>query len=306
MKTARNKGRLVWLIVVALAVFVAVAVGLVLVFNKPSSNTDESTKESAAVVDTVPPVIEGEEIITVYKNDKLDDSFLLGHFEIHDDAGQVINKVVGECDTTVIQNCAFKITAEDSAGNVATKEVVVKVEPSPWMEKYGKSEYFVRVNRLLNVVMVYALGEDGEYNNLAKTFVASTGAPGTETPLGNFTVSDRFEALYLVGYVWGRYAVRIEGPFFFHSVPYFTKGNPQWDNLEYLEYNKLGEGASAGCVRLAVKDAKWVYENIAAGTGVEIYDAEVLPDGVVKPVALKIDENSPNRGWDPTDTEKPE
>ena len=131
-------------------------------------------------------------------------------------------------------------------------------------------------------------------------FVASTGAPGSETPLGVFTTSDRYETLLLVGNVWGHYTMRINGPIFFHSVPYFSKGAP-WDNLEYLEYNKLGNGASAGCVRLAANDAKWIYDNIPYGTTVKIYDAPSLPTGVVKPSPIKIDENSPNRGWDPTD-----
>ena len=162
------------------------------------------------------------------------------------------------------------------------------------------SSYYIRVNRAQNVVMVYARDSSGSYSNLVKTFVASTGAPGSETPLGTFTISARFDSLYLVGDVWGRYAVRIEGRYYFHSVPYFSKGAP-WDDLEYLEYNKLGSGASAGCVRLAVADAKWLYDNIPAGTIVEIYDSDSLPAGVTKPVATTIPESSPNRGWDPTD-----
>ncbi|MFR5209625.1 MAG: L,D-transpeptidase family protein [Clostridia bacterium] len=28
-----------------------------------------------------------------------------------------------------------------------------------------------------------------------------------------------------------------------------------------MRFNKLGEQASQGCVRLAVSDAKWVYDN---------------------------------------------
>ena len=174
-------------------------------------------------------------------------------------------------------------------------------EPAPEDLYPNKPKYYVKVNRLLNVVMVYTLDRNGEYTKLAKTFVSSNGKPGSETIVGTFTVTDRYEALYLVGNVWGQYAVRINGPYFFHSVPYFSKGNPNWDDLEYLEYNKLGEGASAGCVRMAAVDAKWIYDNIPYGTTVEIYDAETLPEGVVKPTPIKIDVNSPNRGWDPTD-----
>ena len=63
--------------------------------------------------------------------------------------------------------------------------------------------------------------------------------------------------------------------------------------------------ASAGCVRLAVKDAKWIYDNVSTGTAVEIYDADELPDGVEKPVAIRIDvDDESRRGWDPTDADE--
>lgn len=168
-------------------------------------------------------------------------------------------------------------------------------------ESYVENSYYIKVNREMNVVMVYALDDAGEYTRLVKTFVSSVGREGDETPLGTFSVADRYEVLYLVGDVWGRFAVRISGPYFFHSVPYFTKGEDSWDDLEYLEYNKLGQGASAGCVRLAVADARWIYDHIPYGTTVEIYDSPTLPDGVVKPTPIHIDENDPNRGHDPTD-----
>lgn len=164
----------------------------------------------------------------------------------------------------------------------------------------NKTPYYVEVNRQQNVVIVYSLGQDGTYSNITKVFVASTGVSGFDTPLGTFTVTDRYETPYLVNDTWGQYGVRINGNIFFHSVPYYTKGAP-WDNLEYLEYNKLGSFASAGCVRLATIDAKWIYDNIGYGTTVRIYDSETLPAGVSKPSIIKIDENSPNRGWDPTD-----
>ena len=185
-----------------------------------------------------------------------------------------------------------------------TLEPIIEVAPLPEVKPKNTGEYgyYIEVNRQQNVVMIYALDQAGAPSDIIKVFVASTGAAGSETIIGTFHISDRFEALYLVGDVWGRYAVRIEGRYYFHSVPYFSKGNGGvWNDLEYLEYNKLGEGASAGCVRLAVVDAKWIYDNIPAGTTVKIYDADDLPSGVIKPTATKIDENSPNRGWDPTD-----
>ena len=83
-------------------------------------------------------------------------------------------------------------------------------------------------------------------------------------------------------------------------IPYFTKNK---GDLEWEEYNKLGSAASLGCVRLAVKDEKWLYDNLPKGTTVKIFDGS-LPSGVTKPTAIKIDKDSPNKGWDPTDPDK--
>lgn len=84
----------------------------------------------------------------------------------------------------------------------------------------------------------------------------------------------------------------------FHSVPYFENENP--GSLEYFEYDKLGEEASLGCVRLTVKDAKWIFENIEAGTMVEFYESED-PGPLGKPYIEKISNYETLRDWDPTD-----
>ena len=183
-----------------------------------------------------------------------------------------------------------------------TPEPKPKREPEP--EYTGEHGFYIEVNRSQNVVIIYALDPSGNKANILKIFVSSVGKAGSETIVGTFKTSAKFESLYLVGNVWGRYATRIDGRYYFHSVHYFSKGNPFWNDLEYEEYNKLGEGASAGCVRLAIRNAKWIYENIPAGTTVYIYDSDTLPEGIEKPSAIKIDINSPNRGWDPTDQDE--
>ncbi len=84
-------------------------------------------------------------------------------------------------------------------------------------------------------------------------------------------MGDRSEWCLMVDGTWGQYAYRINGPIMFHSVPYYER---EKDTLEYDEYNKLGEAASLGCVRLSVIDAKWIFDNCKWGTEVEIYDDE--------------------------------
>lgn len=256
------------------------------------------------VVDTTAPVITGDDSLS-FRTDE--DSDILSHYQAEDNSKKDVKlSIAGEYDTTKAGEYSINIVAKDESGNEATKTITLNITAPPQAParvatSSNRLPYYIEVNRQQNVVIVYSLGQNGNYSNIAKVFVSSTGAPGSETPLGTFTTSDRYEALYLVGNVWGHYTVRISGPYFFHSVPYFSKGNPSWDNLEYLEYNKLGNGASAGCVRLSAIDAKWIYDNISPGTTVKIYDSDTLPAGVSKPTPIKIDENDAKRGWDPTD-----
>ena len=73
------------------------------------------------------------------------------------------------------------------------------------------------------------------------------------------------------------------------------------DSLEYWEYDKLGTYASAGCVRLKVEDAKWIFDNCRNGSLVEFFSSsDVGPLG--KPSAKKISSYEDYlRNWDPTD-----
>lgn len=156
--------------------------------------------------------------------------------------------------------------------------------------------YYIKVNRQANCVTVYTLDENGNYTVPVKAMVCSVGLDD-ETPLGVFQTSDKYTWHALYGDVYGQYAYRIHNAIMFHSVPYYTTNK---NDLESEEYNKLGEPASLGCVRLAVIDAKWLVENCPAGTTVEIYDSSD-PGPLGRPEPIRIDLDSPNAGWDPTD-----
>ena len=132
-----------------------------------------------------------------------------------------------------------------------------------------------------------------------KVFVASVGK-GTKTPTGTFKTTKGQVWGSLIGVVYGQYSTRIVGSILFHSVPYYSRNK---NDLEWQEYNKLGTKASAGCVRLTVRDSKWIYDNIEVGTIVKIYDGQI-PNGITKPSTQKIPVDSPNKGWDPTDPDK--
>lgn len=156
--------------------------------------------------------------------------------------------------------------------------------------------YYIKVNRQRNTVTIYALDKDGYYTVPVKAMICSVGK-NDGTPLGTFQTSDKHTWCALVGGVYGQYAYRIDGPIMFHSVPYYSMNK---DDLETEEYNKLGEAASLGCVRLSVSDAKWIYDNCPAGTIVTIYDNEYAgPLG--KPAAETLNVKDQRSGWDPTD-----
>ncbi|HJI62406.1 MAG TPA: DUF5011 domain-containing protein [Ruminococcus bromii] len=64
----------------------------------------------------------------------------------------------------------------------------------------------------------------------------------------------------------------------------------------------MAKQASQGCVRLAVSDAKWVYDNCPTGTKVSIYDDAENAGPLGKPDAIKITDFT--NKWDPTDSNK--
>lgn len=158
--------------------------------------------------------------------------------------------------------------------------------------------YYIKVNYGAQVVTIYQKDSEGNYTIPIKAMVCSTGVATPKS--GVYSIPARWEWLRLKGYVWGHYSTQITGNILFHSVPYLRKGDPA--SLEYWEYDKLGTYASAGCIRLTVKDAKWIYNNCARGTKVEFY-SESNPGPLGKPAAKKISSYPEYlRNWDPTDT----
>lgn len=93
-------------------------------------------------------------------------------------------------------------------------------------------------------------------------WAAGPGADRTPTIKGQFTVGNR-------GYSFGRgytcyYWVQFYGDYLFHSVLYYQ-------GTRTVKDGTLGRRVSHGCVRLAIENAKWIYDNIPRGTKVVSY-----------------------------------
>lgn len=165
--------------------------------------------------------------------------------------------------------------------------------------KDNEMPYCIKVNKRQNVVTVYRVGDDGYYSKPVKAMVCSVGE-GSNTPEGLYSLGGREEWLALEDGVYGQYATTITGNILFHSVPYFTQNK---NDLEIEEYNKLGSSVSAGCVRLSVIDAKWIYDNCSESTIVNIFESDYEgPMG--KPVAAVISSGGEEGNWDPTDPDR--
>ena len=238
------------------------------------------------------PVISANDI-NISKGDKLDINSKIKCIDNVDD--EVKCNIQGEYDSNKVGSYDVEVTANDGNGNVSLKKIKINVKE----KVVTKKPYYVHVLRNQNVVIVYGLDENDKYTRVIKVFVCSVGR-NNWTPTGTYTTSDKATWGKMAGGVYAQYYTRITGPYLFHSVPYFTKNK---GNLEWEEYNKLGSPASLGCIRLAVIDAKWLYDNLPKGTTVKIYDGN-LPSGITKPGSIRIESDNPNKGWDPTDPDK--
>lgn len=162
-------------------------------------------------------------------------------------------------------------------------------------EQLKNMHFLIRVNRQQNCITIYTTDENGDYSVPVKSMICSTG--GESTPLGTYSVREKYGFRKLLYDVYGQYATRIVGQILFHSSSYADKSK---DTLLAEEFNKLGTSASHGCIRLTTEDAKWIYDYCRWGTIVEIYD-EDYPGPLGKPEVVKLPEDTV---WDPTDIDE--
>ena len=186
----------------------------------------------------------------------------------------------------------------------AEAEDNVRVYPK-WQGRRKKptkdNDYYIKVNKKTCTVTIYLKEENGDLTPY-KAMVCSIGREGHDTPEGKgFKTSDYYDWRLMVDNTYGRYAVRFNKSIMFHSVPYYKTKK---DSLEWQDYNKLGKPASLGCIRLAVADAKWIFDNCKRGTEVEVYSGDASTDPFGTPEPIKLDTKSVYRNWDPTDLTK--
>jgi len=277
----------------------------------PSGNESRQSVDLAVkVYDVAAPEIAGAEATGVYIGSEFDP--MKGVTVTDDlDVAPTLTVDVSGLDLTKQGRYVITYTAKDASGNEAILERVIQVGEAgnfiyttaggaTW-NATGRSPhpYLVAVNRSACTITIYGKDGNGNYTVPVKAMACSVGREGHETKAGEYKTGERFEWCYMVDGTWGRYAIRIYKGLMFHSVPYYTKAV---DDLEWEEFNKLGEPASLGCVRLCMEDIMWLYENCEYSFSAVVYDDTVEAGPLGKPESVRIDGSYENaRGWDPTD-----
>ena len=102
---------------------------------------------------------------------------------------------------------------------------------------------------------------------IIREMICSGGAESSPTPTGEFKTSQKIEYDWVDRFDMGAYYwIRFYETYLFHSIPFDKDGNMMME-----EYEKLGNPASHGCIRLKLEEAKWLYENLPLDVRVLIY-----------------------------------
>lgn len=148
--------------------------------------------------------------------------------------------------------------------------------------------FAVTVDVRNQVVTVYTRDDNGQYTVPVRQMLCSSGTTKNPSDVGDWVLNGR-KANWCTFPQWGntyaRYWTRINSSIAFHSVIYTAVNNK---SVKVSSYKALGKRASHGCIRLTVADAKWVYDNVGAGTVVTI--REDLPEDPELRDSLKLPE----------------
>ena len=197
-----------------------------------------------------------------------------------------------ETGTLTMLGVQVKDTPAPTASPTPTATPEPTPEPTPVDLEYP---YYIEVDRGMQVVRVYTIGEDGTYSLLAREMICSTDTFGYKPPQGTYKMNgEKLRWMMSLFGTYAQYATRISGHILFHAVPTTMC---YANTLNADDYRALGTNASAGCVRLLCADAKWIYDNVPAGTMVRYVnnprDEEKLKELAAPPLG--------SGNWDPTD-----
>lgn len=158
-----------------------------------------------------------------------------------------------------------KTTGTDYAAIDYSVQVYRQLDAMDWKAQGYASNtgYAILVDCSQHLVSVYQ-GYQNHWTRIQR-YSCGDGAASTPTKKGVFTVGIKEKYFGNSSYrCW--YATQFSGNYLFHSVLYYPASTPS----RILD-GTLGRGVSHGCVRLALDNAKWIYDNIPRNTRVVVY-----------------------------------
>ena len=160
-----------------------------------------------------------------------------------------------DAETSDTGNIAQEVSKESSSNPGSDTSIIENID-------YSDSANFRIEIDLSRQRLIVFYGED-----ILKEMVCSGGALETPTPLGEFNTTQKIEYSWIPRFEVGAYYwVRFFEDYLIHSVPFDENGE-----MIVEEFEKLGNPASHGCVRLRLEEAKWLYETLPLGVMVLIY-----------------------------------
>jgi lipoprotein-anchoring transpeptidase ErfK/SrfK len=126
--------------------------------------------------------------------------------------------------------------------------------------KSSRTSYLIYVNLSKYIVCIYT-GSTSQWT-LVRSFPCSIGAPETPTIQGTFSIRSKGVTYVTNDNIILKYYAYFVGGFKLHSILYYPSGK--------VADGRLGLSISHGCVRMAIDNAKYIYDNLAVGTTIWI------------------------------------
>lgn len=168
--------------------------------------------------------------------------------------------------------------------------------------------YYIEVDLTNQCVNIFRKNtETGKYDILLNRFICSAGTSKQPSRTGNFFIKTDEQQKAATGqvvkytryyfkkyYSYAYYITRYSNEYMFHSFTFGVSGGKIVPKSS--AYYNMGNAGSAGCLRMLMGHAKWIYENIDGGTYCVVNKSRAR-DNTLRSTLKKY---VPPLGWDMT------
>ena len=128
--------------------------------------------------------------------------------------------------------------------------------------------YLIVVNRDAFRTRVYQ-GQKGSWREI-RNYICSVGSAEHKTTPG-LQYLEKKASYFDSGYMRLFYASKLSTGRVIDSVAYYSQGGHTPESPGPIYDGTLGKAVSSGCVRLAIENARWIYNNVPIKTNVYVY-----------------------------------